>query len=437
MNKPFTLDMFLLACPIVCLSACASGSSQPPAVTPSPRTETPAESSAKVLAPVVCSLSEPAEGTVYLAGAANAEWQRRFESRSDAGSLLLVKKEGNVVTPLDCKMSGRYLYESQPRSRLECATDDAHKLKARMPAWFSELGGTLPDTTVAAFEAELVGRWQLEGSATICPSEVDACAEATHVVKSIDVGAYASYLAPRDWYTADGKPAVLFAFADGQLSWADKVQSLSREGQLSACESTSAPKGQPIGDCHTPVTVRLEPIAKVRDMVFKAKATPSVLELHPNTPNVPTYGVSGPEEIAKLNLVKMCDPQANNCVTPEFRRVPQLPAGAMSASAFREIGCGGSFTVEGEYWVEANTFREPGLKLCAFSENSTELQFCSEISGFKQTNVNRKSNWRTSPWPKFRAEITVPSSGKFAGAIILSDAGNFGVYLRRVSFAAK
>jgi hypothetical protein len=435
MYKPSTLGLLLLACPFLYLSACASSGSTPPAAPPPPGA--PATEPAKESAPVVCSLPEPPEGTVYLAGAANAEWQRRFESQRDAGSLLLVKKNGDVIAPLDCKMSGKYQYAPQPRRRLECAADEPTKLKARLPAWLEELGGALPDGTVAAYEAELVGHWQLEGSATVCQSEVDACSEATHVVESIDVGAYASYLAPRDAYTTDTKASVLFALSEGQSSWADKVQSLSREGQLSACEATSPTKSEPMGDCRTPVAVRLRPIAKLRDMVFKGKVTTGALGLHPGTPNLPTYGVSGPEELARLNLVKMCDPGTNNCVTPEFRRAPELPAGTMYASSSREVHCGGSFTVEGEYWVEANTYREPGLKLCAFGANSTDVPYCSDIAGFKQTNLNRKSNWRTDPWPKFKAELKVPASGTFAAAIVLSDPGNFGIYLRGVSFSGR
>jgi hypothetical protein len=373
---------------------------------------------------------------VYVAGNDN-EWQRAFEMQRNSGRLLLVKKEGEVFKPLDCNLSGKYVYSEQPHRRFECATNDTKTLTLLLPTWFRELSESLSVGMVADYEGEVVGRWSLEKSNSICRNELSACSEASHVVESIEVGAYASFVAPREWYTKDKNVTVLFEQEAARTAMASKVQGLSQVGTVSACASKASSTAEPPVDCSAPVIVNLAPVETLNTMVQKKETEKRALELSPVTPNVVTFGVNGEEELGRLNLVKMCDPKIVNCVTPTISRASELPAGTLFASTANDFRCGGSFVVEGEYWVEANTFREPGLKLCAMASGSTNPEYCADIVDIRQTNVNRKSNWRKDAWPRFRAEATVPTSGKYAAAVILYDAGNFGTYLRNVTFSAR
>ena len=187
------------------------------------------------------------------------EWSATEKANIQAalsGGAIAVQFSGCELRLLpNCRLPGAYNWQrTTPTSeRIEIKSDA--ELFAKLPLGAASLNAELKKSGELAVQTTVSGQARLAGfQATMVPSDPN-CAEATHLVDGLSVGAF-SLIAGGSQSTKGGIEVKLVGEAKGSLSQSAKV--LRSAGVVEAC--AQATDDSPAWDCASPLQVFLAPI---------------------------------------------------------------------------------------------------------------------------------------------------------------------------------
>lgn len=189
----------------------------------------------------------------------SASERANLESRSSGGAIV-VRYAGCDLTIVErCRLPGKYAYR-----RTTLATDtfeirDAADLYAKVPVGAFRLEADLARSGRLAMRTTVVGQYHLFEEDISAAGRDPACAEATHVVGSIAVGAFS--LLGGDAQSAGGGAATPWAGAGAKTRSEESV--VRQVGDARACAQAEAtgPASAPPQACAAPLQLFLVPLA--------------------------------------------------------------------------------------------------------------------------------------------------------------------------------
>lgn len=189
----------------------------------------------------------------------SASERANLESRSSGGAIAVRYAGCDLAIVERCRLPGKYAYR-----RTTLATDtfeirDAADLYAKVPVGAFRLEADLARSGRLAMRTTVVGQYHLFEEDISAAGRDPACAEATHVVGSIAVGAFS--LLGGDTQSVGGGAATPWAGAGAKTRSEESV--VRQVGDARACASSdaTAPATAPPQACAAPLQLFLVPLA--------------------------------------------------------------------------------------------------------------------------------------------------------------------------------
>jgi hypothetical protein len=191
------------------------------------------------------------------------EWpaseKANLEARLSAGPVVVAYSGCNLRILNDCKVSkGRYVWQKTTLANDTVEIRNADELYAKLPLGAASLEGELQASGRLAVQTSVAGQMTLEGVGTADVPRADGCADATHVISAVTVGAFK--LKSGGELSASAGASVAGVGSTGGSS--KSSETLMREaGDASKCGDATDAKADPA--CRTPVQLFLSRLPKL------------------------------------------------------------------------------------------------------------------------------------------------------------------------------
>lgn len=217
--------------------------------------------STRVRAPTLPSAEELCRASSGMANPVVAEWNAA--ERPVLARLIRQGAIGVVYTGCElrllpgCTLPGRYTWHRTTTFADEFTVSSANELGAKLPLARVELRATLESYGTLRLLTTVIGELELEGHPPESVGYVQACNEATHLVRGISVGATELRAVGGSKFDAG-----LDAYAFSASSTGQSLESVvHRTGDLRTC--TTATEVLLPTECAAPIQLHLEPIARM------------------------------------------------------------------------------------------------------------------------------------------------------------------------------
>ena len=153
-----------------------------------------------------------------------------------------------------CRVRGAYRWQRTTPSTDSLEINDADELYAKLPLGAASLEGELKRSGKLTVKTVVSGQLRLDGASTADVPGDEACAQATHIISALSIGAFA--------LSADGarkgSVGAGISLGEAKLSTDRSAGLLRSAGDFEAC--SSATDDSPHGNCASPVQVFLAPL---------------------------------------------------------------------------------------------------------------------------------------------------------------------------------
>jgi len=177
------------------------------------------------------------------------EWpsasRAQLESKARKGGVVVhyIGCEMRVLT--QCSAPGKYEYSGTTRKKDRIVMRDADELYANIPVGAAKLESTLEKSGQLSVDMVIVGRYEAE-RARVRKDELEGdCAEATHVVSALTVGAFAFASGADATVSAEG--SVLGA--GGGAKSGSKREVIAEDGDPKGCDGATRSDKEPPSQC--------------------------------------------------------------------------------------------------------------------------------------------------------------------------------------------
>jgi hypothetical protein len=150
-----------------------------------------------------------------------------------------------------CHLAGQYTWQRTSVTSDRIEINNEAELYAKLPLGALSLGGELKKSGELAVETTVSGQARLQGMDPAMVTADPACAEATHVVTALSVGAYMLTAGGRETSSADA--SVHGIGTNGKLGQTAKI--VRGAGVASSCSGST--EQAPAIDCSSPIQVFL------------------------------------------------------------------------------------------------------------------------------------------------------------------------------------
>jgi hypothetical protein len=173
-------------------------------------------------------------------------------------SVVVVRYSGCVMDVLErCSVPAKYRYLGGTRKQDRLVIRNADDLYANLPVGAAKLEGKLERSGQLTVDMDLVGRYEAD-TPTIQARDLQGdCAGATHFVYGVTVGAFDFFAGGE---AAVGGSAGIANVGAGAHSSAEK-ETLSRDGDVAACDKAQPDDKGPPPQCGALVRVEVVPLA--------------------------------------------------------------------------------------------------------------------------------------------------------------------------------
>jgi hypothetical protein len=186
------------------------------------------------------------------------EWpaseKANLEVLSHSGAVAVAYSGCSMRVLPQCRVRGNYSWQRTTPSTDSLSISDADELYAKLPLGAASLEGELKRSGKLLVKTVVAGQLRLEGAGVGDVSNDGPCAQATHLVTALSVGAFA--------LTAGGERQGSLG-ASVQLGEAKASRELSAEQLRSAGDFDSCSQGTndgPSANCASPIQVFLQPL---------------------------------------------------------------------------------------------------------------------------------------------------------------------------------
>ena len=186
------------------------------------------------------------------------EWpaseKANLENLSHAGAVAVAYSGCSMRLLPDCHVRGGYRWMRTTPATDSLEINDTDELYAKLPLGAASLEGELKRTGKLTVKTVVAGQLQLDGAGVNDVPGDGACAQATHIMTALSIGAFA--------LTADGgrtrELGASVSLGEAKIQ-SDRGASLLRSaGDFDSCNSSTSET--PNGNCASPVQVFLAPL---------------------------------------------------------------------------------------------------------------------------------------------------------------------------------
>lgn len=200
------------------------------------------------------------------------EWpsasRAQLESKARKGGVVVhyVGCEMHVLP--QCTAPGKYGYSPTTRKKDRIVMRDADELYANIPVGAAKLESTLEKSGQLSVDMVIVGRYEAE-RARLRKDELEGdCAEATHVVSALTVGAFAFASGADATVSAEGR--VLGAGAGAKS--ASKREVLAEDGDPKGCDGATPSDKAPPSQCGALLRLEVTALGEARKLTASCPA---------------------------------------------------------------------------------------------------------------------------------------------------------------------
>jgi hypothetical protein len=186
------------------------------------------------------------------------EWpaseKANLEALLHAGAVAVAYSGCSMRLLPDCRVRGAYRWMRTTPATDSLEINDTDDLYAKLPLGAASLEGELKRTGKLTVKTVVAGQLQLDGAGVNDVPNEGACAQATHIMTALSIGAFA--------LTADGartrQLAASVSVGEAKLQ-SDRAAALLRSaGDFDSCNNSTAES--PNGNCASPVQAFLAPL---------------------------------------------------------------------------------------------------------------------------------------------------------------------------------
>jgi len=186
------------------------------------------------------------------------EWpaseKANLENMSHGGAVAVAYSGCSMRLLPDCHVRGSYRWMRTTRSTDSLEISDTDELYAKLPLGAASLEGELKRTGKLTVKTVVAGQLQLDGAGVNDVPGDGACAQATHIMTALSIGAFA--------LTADGgrtrELGASVSLGDAKIQTERAASLLRSAGDFDSCSNSTA--DTPNGNCASPVQVFLAPL---------------------------------------------------------------------------------------------------------------------------------------------------------------------------------
>ena len=225
------------------------------------------------------------------------EWpsaaRQALESRVRQGVVVVRYRDCEMDVLDRCSVPASYGYRATTMARDEVVIKDDDDLYANLPMGAARLEGRLKRSGQLTVDMSLVGRYESE-KPTVRPDELKGdCAGATHFIYGVAVGAFDFYAAGE----AQVGGGVGLAGVGGTAASQAQRETLTKNGEASACEGSTTDDKAPPKGCGAIIRVEVVPLGEAQGLTPSPGPSASGGPL----PSIPgkwaTRGYGGPATI--------------------------------------------------------------------------------------------------------------------------------------------
>jgi len=186
------------------------------------------------------------------------EWpaseKANLENLSHSGAVAVSYSGCSMRLLPDCHVRGGYRWMRNTPATDSLEINDTDDLYAKLPLGAASLEGELKRTGKLVVKTVIAGQLQLDGAGVNDVPADGACAQATHIMTALSIGAFA--------LTAEGGRTREFgasvSLGDAKIQNDRSASQLRSAGDFDSCSNSTA--DSPNGNCASPVQVFLAPL---------------------------------------------------------------------------------------------------------------------------------------------------------------------------------
>jgi hypothetical protein len=188
------------------------------------------------------------------------------------GGITAVRYEGCELQVLrQCKAKAKYSYIPITPKQERVTMKDSDELYGSIPVYAAKFEAALQKSGQLNVAMTIVGMWESQRTKTTLADFEGDCAEATHVISSVAVGAYEFFAG--DEAEAGASAAALGASAGARS--ASKREDLSRDGRSESCDNAKRGDATPPDGCGAILRLELSPLSAAPTPAEAASAAAS------------------------------------------------------------------------------------------------------------------------------------------------------------------
>jgi hypothetical protein len=187
------------------------------------------------------------------------EWpaseKSNLEVLSHSGAVAVAYSGCSLRVLPECRVRGGYRWQRTTPATDSLQINDADELYAKLPLGAASLEGELKRTGKLAVKTVVAGQLRLDGAGPADVPADGACAQATHLMTAVSVGAFALTAGGTRQGSVGATAAVV---GEAKLSSERGVEQLRSAGDFDACNTTT--DEYPNANCASPIQVFLVPL---------------------------------------------------------------------------------------------------------------------------------------------------------------------------------
>jgi hypothetical protein len=186
------------------------------------------------------------------------EWPASYKARLEGllrEGAVAVEYSGCDLRIIDsCRIAGSYQWKKTTLSSDTTEINDEDELYAKLPIGAASLSGQLHTSGTLSVQTTVSGHMRLVGGFSADSTNGAECAQATHIVTGLSIGAFKLMAGGK----ASGQASFVAGSAGAGGSGSQSKSILRTAGDPTSC--TKATEDAPSGDCRSPIQIFLAPI---------------------------------------------------------------------------------------------------------------------------------------------------------------------------------
>ncbi len=186
------------------------------------------------------------------------EWPASYKARLEASlheGAVAVAYSGCDLRIIDsCRITGTYQWKKTTLSADTTEINDEDELYAKLPIGAASLSGQLHTSGSLSVQTTVSGHMRLVGGYSADATNGAECAQATHIVTGLSIGAFKLVAGGK----ASGQAGVVAGSAGVGGSGTQSKSLLRTAGDPTSC--SKATEDAPSGECRSPIQIFLQPI---------------------------------------------------------------------------------------------------------------------------------------------------------------------------------